>query len=177
MTEPTKESMSTQTSSTGFSPGFKTLACIAAVMLGFVAHLYTPAPDHPAESNAAELAKAHAEMVAQCKEVFDLNARYSRDDARLSGDDGECQALMGQWAKALAPTLYSTTGSALLLNGSAYSLAGASIHLDSLTWGTTTLPTVEVSLSKFHVTLRFQNASQADAALKNIAEAMGRAHS
>lgn len=109
-----------------------------------------------------------------CREVFDgmVKGHHWR---MMDEDEKQCSGFINKWARALPETTYKTTGSALLVNGAAYSLAGARATRDAVRYADTKLETVVVRLPEGGVTLRFKSAEQADAALLAIGHAMGQA--
>jgi hypothetical protein len=142
------------------------LSALVIFALGVAIYLVWPSfVDEPATAQPVLSESA-------CREVFDGMVK-GHHWHRMGDDEKRCSGFINKWARALPETTYRTTGSALLVNDAAYSLSGARATREWVKYADTKLETVVVRLPEGGVTLRFQSAEQADAALLAIGNAMG----
>lgn len=137
-------------------------AVAAAVFAGAAWYLTRPAERQtwPAEPMTA----------SQCKQVFDAIVNDSIDNAE-EYERVACRSHFAGWMKSVQPTMYKVEGANLEIRGARLGLSGAQAWRTSYAVGDESFPAVLVVTSTTAATLRFQENSEAEAAVKRLVDA------
>lgn len=119
----------------------------------------------PAERQVKAEEPASAEV---CKHTFD--ALVADTITSIDPDEaGACGVHFASWAKSIPDTVYAVKGGILEVRGGSFPLRGAQFWRTSYSIGNERLPAVLVVTETTAATLRFQKASDADAAFAAVA--------
>lgn len=135
-------------------------SAIAAALLAGAAWYLT----RPAER---QVRLADPLNASQCKQLFDAIVSDLIDNAE-EDERVACRSHFAGWVKSVQPTKYKVVGANLEIRGTQLGLSGSQAWRTSYAVGDETLPAVLVVTSSTAATLRFQNASEAEDAVKHL---------